>query len=549
MVILTLRWWLALGYAIRIPAWEAYDEPYHAAYVVWLAAGGPLPPPPDNLQRIQPPAYYLIMAGFARLSQSDVHTFTYPPRNPYFYAPNGGVRYALPRPDPDPFVPTLIALRLASALLSLLTVAVSYRAARLMLPVGGAVAAAGLVAFWPQYAFNGSMVTNDAGAALIGAMLIERVVAIRRRGPGSGRLILAVVVAGIGLMVKLSVAPLLVAMPIALIGRVPARHLLRIGLIGAAGIGLVVLMLSRQSGVLLPFLGASPSGDPAPLALIRYLGEGRHALILPTLGYGFSSSFGLFGWGNVPLPPIFTALWAAGALLAVIGGLRGGWRGMAPLLIGLLAGIGAGVALSVYYANIGLLNGRYLLPGIAAWALLVVGGFAAWGRWGRPLSLVILIGLIALNVWIGRTYLPAIYARPTPLLVHEQPPRPRWDALAPGIALIGADVGAIQRREVPLCLYWQAVGPIRDGYVIRLELVSAAGGGYGWVHTLPAGGNHPADQWTDGERFRDCYRLPIRTDFPAAETGYVKISVTDGAGRVLGSVILQEDPIRLAAPN
>lgn len=541
-----MRWWAVLGYAVQTPAWEAYDEPYHAAYVVWLAAGGPLPPPPDNLQRIQPPAYYLIMAGFARLSQTDVSLFTYPPPNPYFDSPGGGVRYAPPRPDP--FIPTLIALRLASALLSLLTVAVSYRAARRILPMWAAVAVAGMVAFWPQYAFNGSMVTNDASAALIGAVLTWRIVAVGRRGPGGGRLILAAVAGGIGLAVKLSVAPLLLALPAALIGRVPARRLLRIGLVGAAGIGAAVLVLGQQPGVLLPFLGASPSGDPAPLALIRYLGEGRHALIMPTLGYGLSSSFGLFGWGNVPLPPIFTGLWAAGLLMAVIGGLRGGWRGMFPPLIGLLAGIGAGVALSVYYGNIGLLNGRYLLPGIAAGAILAVGGIRAWGQAGRYALIAVLIGLIALNGWIGRAYLPAVYARPAPLRPTEQPPNPRLDVLAPGVALIGAEVGAVQGREIPLCLYWQAAGPIRDGYAFRLELVST-GGGYGWLHTLPAGGNHPTDQWVTGERFRDCYRLPIRADFPADATGYAKISVIDGAGRVLGSVTLQEYPIRLVAPN
>ncbi|MCL4870735.1 MAG: DUF2142 domain-containing protein [Anaerolineae bacterium] len=167
---LILLLYLVVGslYAILTPAWQAPDEPAHYNFVRQLAAGTfPVIEPSDYDQLFQGEA---ISARFDPVYEVPDRYFSYEDWQPPLY-------YALLVPVYWLFAGALIPLRLASLLLGVGTIWLTYRVAGLVLErEEWALVAAAFVAFLPQHIAILAAINNDALAGLLIAAILFKLV-------------------------------------------------------------------------------------------------------------------------------------------------------------------------------------------------------------------------------------------------------------------------------------------------------------------------------------------------------------------------------------
>lgn len=541
-LILLLRVSFGLAYVHTVPPWEASDEPFHLAYALHLAERGTLPGPDDTPESIQPPAYYALVAGWLRLSGTSTMALWPPPRNPYFYENNGSVNFALhlrTQPDDARNLSALYMARLFSLLVSLVGVPFVYLyGLRFGLGAGGSLIASALYAFWPQNVLNTSTVTNDGLSAVVGTILLW-LLASRRP-----HFLLALLVCLGGAVVKLNILPLLLPVALAALGTTRRPRRLAVwGGIGLAGVAMLLIALEATPAVLLPFFKQNAQGMPALVALWQHIFVYGHGILIPEgLRYLAESLPVTAGWGNIPPPVWLNAVTLVGSALAALGLLLRPSRRMILPLSALFALSVAGLALCVFYLNVQLLPGRYMLPGLAAFCILLVVGWRGLGRnVGAALGLGSVTVLAMTGLWLPGGYVAGFYARP-----------PAWDGgipnartyrIAPGIELVGwqAEVSAQPGETIPVTLFWRATQPIELNYRVQVEIIGPDGRGYGWQFGIPGRGNHPTPNWRAGEVFADEYSVQVRSDFPAPGIATLRVTLRDEQDRAFSSDLTEAE--------
>ncbi|MBN1400828.1 MAG: glycosyltransferase family 39 protein, partial [Anaerolineae bacterium] len=411
--------YLSLGtlYALRTPLWQAPDEPAHYNYVRHILEYGRRPvfaegdypvayleelkaarfPPDMSIEPLryeahQPPLYYLLAAGWARLT--DVFGLALPFR-----------------------------LRLFSVLLTAVTLAIAYQVVR-GLGAGHDVAlgAVALAATLPMHVAMSAAINNDPLSHLL--TNIAALLVVRRTGDGSARRAVGLGAAlGLALLTKMQAY---VAVALALTG------LLWDGTHAVASrswrktLGLAALMLGIAGLLALPWLADNVAqyGWRDPLALARHdqivTGQLTTAQFVRERGWlalatalartTFQSFWGQFGWMGVPMHPrVYLAL-ALLSAAAACGLLVWVWprrariareRGRALALI--LVWVGVTTAGFLWWNTRYLQHqGRYFLPALTPIGLgftlglreLLRGpGRSLWIAWGLLLLAVLGAGL------------------------------------------------------------------------------------------------------------------------------------------------------------
>ncbi len=561
VLIFLIRFGSGILYSRVVPAWESYDEPWHFAYAIQIATTGTLPQDSDpipNNERIQPPAYYFVLAAFLKLSGSDVSAFQYPDRNPYFFYGTSGLNYAL---HPQTLTAgeqqvenALEASRWLSLLLSLLGVAFTYRAARLIWPntPGLTLAATTIFALWPQGLFNSSVISNDGPAMVWGALLTWGILRLAqgRRTPGLAIKvgILCVIGIGLGLLVKINLLAFVLPLIFVVLASASVRLIGVLGALGVVVLATALVALQRLPSVLLPFFAAQPTSTIRVL-LTHLQQPGSFVFILHTLQYAVDSMFGLFGWGNVPLPTWLQTAWMIAAGIGLIGAvwlIASGrwikrrldtpttrhWITIGSVLLTLIAGA---VALAVNYESIHLVPGRYLLPGLAAFCLLIVAGWSSLpGRLLRRIVIGVSVGGLALLAAFIPVFIVApVYSHP-PFVADADVPNQMSAELTPGIVLIGYDIPqavVYPGDSVAIDLYFKAMFPLLTDYTVHIDVIGPDGQGYGTLDSFPGNGNYPTSMWAVKQPFRDRYSVPIRSDFPAPALAHFRISLLPADAR------------------
>lgn len=105
LALLLCRAALGISMAARLPAWEAYDEPFHFAYAAQIARQGTLPDS-SNPMRIHPPAYHALIAAFMWLSGSAQTPLAPPDHNKYFYEATAASTSPCPPARPNSTAPS-----------------------------------------------------------------------------------------------------------------------------------------------------------------------------------------------------------------------------------------------------------------------------------------------------------------------------------------------------------------------------------------------------------------------------------------------------------
>lgn len=359
----------------------------------------------------QPPLYYLLAAMALRATGMGDLTVGIPPRNPASTR-EGGTEAAVYRHDEPgyPWVDVERAtrtLRLLFLPVGALVVVGAYGGARLVRPEDRSIAllAGGFAATEPQFTFIMGSVTNDVlanGIAAAALLLMIRMIA--RGRAGRGEVIVLGVLAGLGLLAKMT---LLFLIPAALFAFWLAQRAR--GRAGWRTLADGALFLAAAALVASPaFMRYLPTGDPFGLELNRRLFAER--LHEPGLAYFihtfapalFFSLWGVFGHMNIHLGEAYW-LFIGLTLATTLGLALRAWRGRVGE-VERRAGALVAVALAVLLASIVTYNlslaqpqGRYALPALLPLALLFATGLGELLGRRRRAAASVVAGLAAVN--------------------------------------------------------------------------------------------------------------------------------------------------------
>lgn len=566
LLLLAARLAVGLVYSQVAPAWEAYDEDGHFAYADYLASHHSLVLPANDpiaaqiWEKFQPPLYYDLIAPLVGLFERGP-TFQSPARNPYLSNGDAGVNYALhpalQSTQDQAQDQALRAGRAASVLISTLSVLPVFLAARRLWPRAASTRwlATGLYAFWPQFLFVGSMLSNDVLITALSALAVLLAVDLALGGFRLSRALAVALTVGLALLTKLNGAALIVLAAGALalsLAAGPARggrrSLTWLGLtrLALAGAGLLLLVAGAvwvlnslhfvttqifQLSVARDFVGSLSTG-----------GQHNGNLVEAALAYAFRTFLASYGWGNLESFAWLYTLWAVGALLAVLGaGLAAGlalrgrqhWDAPTTRVYWLLAGfsltvVALALALAIAQQNVFLVPGRYLLPALPAVCLLLAGAWRNWlarPRWRTRAWQAISLGAVLTGWAAPFAILAPAYARP-PLQTAASIDTPVGAVFGGSLELLGyqGSVAATAGQSAQATLCWRALAPIAANQTLFLEVVGADGQGYGRLRTYPGHGNYPTSQWTPDTEFCEHYQVPIASAIPAPALAHLRVS-------------------------
>lgn len=558
-LLLAVRLVVALMHSVFNPPWESYDETGHFQYARYLAKHRvPVLQPGDPeaeviWSKFQPPLYYITLLP-ALIGFDFGEQFVFPAVNPYLASGRAGVNYALP-PTPADLaglpgvqITALYVARVFGAVLSTASVLFMYFIARRLWP-GQPAAVWGVTAvyaFWPQFLFIGSMVTNDLLITSLAPPILLLALKSVQEGLRPAQLGVLGLLVVAAILTKLNGLAFLPVAVVALLGSPVYGRRLKLGLV-AAGLALVGLVgiggLTSlrfvtdqvfQLETLLRFFrnlnaenASAPSGPQASWLL-----------------YGFRTFVASYGWGNVESFGWWYTFWEAAWLTAGAGLVYQLARrrtlpaqpGVVVLMLSLpISLLGLSYALAIAQSDRFLVVGRYLLPGLPAAAVLLGWGWEALTaeRYRAWLWRGLGLGLAGMGALTPVLVIAPTYARPQPLSAEASAALPATPVARLGdhLMLLGqvAVAAGQPEGELTLRLCWMAAAPIDQHYPLRLNLIGPDGQGYGQLETYPGRGNFPTGLWTPGERFCDVYYLPVRGDFPAPAEGRVRVSFLDPA--------------------
>jgi hypothetical protein len=529
-------------YSVVVPPFEAPDEIWHFAVIQHIAAGHGLPVASANTdalwkqQGIQAPLYYLIASALTlRVDQSDFPDL-YARINPHAalgVADAGANRNFFTHHSSEawPWRGSVLALHIArfvSVALGAITVWGTYRMLELLLAPELALIGAGIVAFIPQFVFLSSAASNDNAVNALSALVLWRLVAMVTSAdsrPPARALVPLGCLLGLAILAKLSAGGLLVVTGLALLlvaWRVRSwRELVRRGLY----VGLPALLVGgwwfARNWILYGNLMAWNMWR-ANVSL-RLSPPGLRTFVAELEGLE-RSSWGVFGWMNVIYPSwVYSALrgFAVIVALGVVAGLVR-WllrdrvvsaRAWGALLVVAWLGL-LTVSWLRFNREAPAAQGRYLMPGLPAVAVLVAFSARTWQRRlpALPVYRGVLIFLVALNLvtpaWIIRpaytapASLPESAAALTPLQVDFGGQFRLTGVAAEPATLLPGEMATIT-------LGWRALAPTTANYSVFIHLVDDLGLIIAQLDTMPGGGLLPTSQWQPGQAHIEAYSVEI----------------------------------------
>ena len=456
-----------------------------------------------------------------------------------------------------------------------------------------AVGAAAFVAFNPMFVYMSGSINNDVIAALSGtAVLLASILLVqsetglsRRWGVSLG------VLFGIALLSKFNLAAVALLLETAVTWVAWRKKQWRLWLEANLLIAAFTLLLAGWWFVRNQILYGEPTGFQRLTELwgVRNPAESWGVAIFE-LPYTWTSLWGRFGYGQVPLPDtIYLGLrWLVGiGLLGLVWRIWPLGRGISalsassfidkvanalplPLLL-LVLDVLLFFAVVFNYLLVSPAGamGRFFFPALPALALLTFYGLTAWvdlvwspkpDSFKSPVSFLALatnVGLAGLTIVAIFGYLAAAFARPEPFAADTAVPNPinaQFDSFA---ILHGYELNESKVQPggfLTLDLYWEVTGQPPGNFLLFVHLIDEATGTLiAQRDTHPGLGNFPSSQWQPGDRFVETIQLyaseTMYTPATAAlqiglyapgESGY-RLGIADAEGNFIGdSLHLQE---------
>ena len=543
---------LGLAYAVINPLHEATDELRHYRFVRYIVQEGALPVQGQGACRAQshhPPLYYLLGAAATAWVDTGRDICYEPPINPFWnyrywevgvdnknqYLHGPAERFPWPAERR-----AALLMRLVNLLLGALTVWLTWAIGRAIWPKRPflALGGAAIVAFNPMFIYMAAAVNNDViAAAAGGAILLASVRLLQDGADLSWRWgLLFGLLYGLALMSKFNLAAigLVVATAVTFVAwqKKQWRGWLQVGLASTA----VTLLVAGWWFVRNQLLYGELSGFETMTALWGGRDPSQSFwLAVSEIPYAWTSLWGRFGFGQIPLPDrVYDGLrWLTRfALLGLFVPLLRGrdlteWReaGLALALLPLTVLIFTGVLFNYMLVSTAGPMGRFFFPALPALGLLLAYGLSQWPRlllaqtqWtdrATAVSVAIAMFLFALVALLG--YLAPAYARP-----------PTWPETAVSDQAIAqfdtfitlrdykiSSTNLIPGQPLDLDLYWEVNARPPGDYYFFVHLIDQFGNLITQRDTHPGLGRFPSSQWQPGDRFVESIRIYL------PETAYV----------------------------
>lgn len=618
---------LAMAYSIINPLHEATDELRHYRFVRVIATTGRLPvqgQEPCRSQSHHPPLFYALAALPTFWIDTGRDLCYTPPINPFWayryweVGRDNKNQYLHGADEAFPWHGEALAvhiMRAVNVLIGAGVVLLTWATARVMWPKRTAMAlgATAFVAFNPMFLYMSGGINNDIIAAFSGAAVVYacvRLLAEPRSLSWRWGVIFGALY-GLALMSKFNLAPVIALMAASAawaawqlaLGRNEEagqtsgpdidrwrkflRRWLPVMLLTIAVAGIVAGWWFVRNLVLY--------GEPTGFQEVTELWGFRNpldsfGLAVSELPYAWTTLWGRFGFGQIPLPQsIYDGLKpivGAGLIGAVAGflGLESRFRTIKRRLGGQKPALYLRAALLLLAANLLLFfavlfnymlvspagpNGRFVFPalsslailtfyGLSWWVLTLRGSIAGWrqkalgtdqghGRVIKILALVSVAGMLFLSLLVLVRYLAPAYARPAKLAEGADVPNPvnaQFDSL---VTLLGFDVSSDSVRPgeaLDVSLYWQVEAQPPGNYLLFVHLMDSAGTMVAQRDTHPGLGNFPTSLWQPGDRFVEHIRVQVPETAYAPEKATLSIglyapdsyrlAVSDASGEALG---------------
>ncbi|GAB4480231.1 MAG: hypothetical protein Kow00124_26730 [Anaerolineae bacterium] len=527
---------LAAGFSAG-PIFEGPDEIEHYRYVRTMVDTGRLPDPAGQPrgQYHQAPLYYWLLAPVRLLLGSDADFALIDghknPYHPYLIEVPGSDNknvYLHHRAEAFPYTRSDVALavhlmRLISVLIGAGTLLAGYAVFRELWPEQPAfrLLALGVMAFWPQFLHLSGLVNNDNLLFLFATLSLLLMLRILRCGPTPQRSVLLGLTLGAALLTKASANMMVIVVAAFLL--LDRRAWRWLPLIAAPVLAVAGWWYIRNT-----ILYHDPTGIQAMFQTWQseVIRPGRVALDvgLQRTPYAYRTFWARFGHGAVGLPqPFYRAfdVLLGAALLGAVGrGLlliqrREDRPAALPIKQGVLlaAFIVTWIISLIYGASIAWSGnqGRYLLPGIAAWAALLAYGWLSLIP--TPLRLPAALGgalaaaAVAAVALFG-FFLPAYRTQPAPAAV-EQPLAYRFGSVAELTGISPATVRGRPGEVVEVTLVWKALAPADSELLAYLHSVGAD---VVRRDSHPATGNLLATEFEVGQTWAETYAIQIPRD-------------------------------------
>lgn len=399
-------------FTVLTPAWENNDEPSHVQYAEYVVAHG-TPPPialSSGVESHQAPLYYYLVAGWQKLLR--IPAFSVLLSSPTSPTVSHGVQVFLfshdyTRAERHQAI-TLHELRLVSVLCGLIAVLAAVTTAWMLterLAFAGAVGTT--VALWPKFLVVTAAVTNSA---LVTAMCaLSAPVYLRwRRDPSwkwAGALGAVLGAASLSSEAGLPIAGLLLLLLV-----IESGHTRNLRSAAAAIISFALVAgwwFVRETIVYGDPLASTRSRtyllhDPALPGIVRAVPALSWSILKAGWHVVDHSTWYDGGWNQLQLPhTLDTVTWVA-AVISLIAALVS--RLPARSLI-LATAVGAVAAWLAILRDTAGAEGRYLLVGIVAWAVLLVRGAERIGfghgaaLWAWP-TIMLALNAYVLTTWV-----------------------------------------------------------------------------------------------------------------------------------------------------
>jgi hypothetical protein len=586
---------LAVAYSVTNPLHEATDELRHYRFVRTISTTGKLPVQGQELCRSQshhPPLYYAIGALATFWIDTGRDLCYTPPENPFWayryweVGRDNKNQFLHGQDETFPWSGEALAvymMRGINIILGAGVVWLTWASSRVIWPRRQEIAlgAAALVAFNPMFLYMSGSINNDVIAAFSGSAILFACLYLLHDPDGLSvrwGLILGALY-GLSLLSKanLAVTIILIELAISWVAwrKWQGRRWVIVNAIILALAGLIAGWWFARN--------LSLYGDLTGFSTVSELWGVRDptdslALAVSELPYAWSTLWGRFGFGQIPLPqPIYNGLLVV-TITGLAGALLGFFRRAAHLEKVSLVFLAIDISL-FFFVLFGYMlvspagpNGRFFFPAISALALLSFYGLVQWtleicnavvSLWARIrqrqaasdperalvgiFTMVMVFSLLALSLVALFGYLSPAYARPPSIVADVNIPNKvnaQFDTL---VTLLGYELSTdILNPGDPLeiDLYWEVNAQPPGDYLFFVHLTNQEGSIIAQRDTHPGLGNFPSSQWERGESFVDTVRvfLPETTYTPSTATLSIglydplayRLAVSAGDGSKLG---------------
>ncbi len=583
---------LGLTASIINPLHEATDELRHYLFVRYVVQTGHLPVQGEQgcmTQAHHAPLYYLLGAA-ATFWVDTGPACTAVSENPFWayryweVGRDNKNQYLHGESESFPWYGEALAAHLArmvNVLLGAGVVWLTWGIGRAVWPEKPALAlgACALVAFNPMFVYMAGAMNNDVVAALSGSAVTLACVRLLRDEQGLSRRwgILLGGLFGLALMSKFHLVAMVVPIGAvvtwkAFYSQTPIqirqnrfKYQLLLWLEVNLYIALLALLIAGWWFVRNQLL----YGEPTGFEKVTEIWGVRDPTDVNTWGtavfelsYAWTSLWGRFGYGQIPLPqPIYTALaWfvglgLAGLLHPVVRFLGRKQEPEAnkqtffqvgiPVLF-LLMNVGLFFAVLFSYLLVSPAGpmGRFFFPALPSLALLTFYGWAQWLEWLKlsaqsiqRAALLLNAGMLLLTVVALFGYLAPAYARPETFAAETAVPNPtnaQFDTLVNlrGYTITPTTLSAGQ--PLHLQLYWEVTGKPPGDYLLFVHVLDQFGNIIVQRDTHPGLGNFPSSLWQPGDRFIEDISLYLPETAYAPTQATVKIGyyALDGSYRL-----------------